>query len=597
MKTPQSLIDYLQKQTQERGNSPALQFYAGGRWEQWTWAEYSQRIDQLALALLELGVKPKDSVAIYASNRLEWAIFDFACQSIQAVVVPIYPTIAIDELEAILEDAKPKFMVLESGLPARQIRLVQPRFACIQKVITLDTMPEAQSLREDWVLWRDLPAGEKYLSALKELTQSIRRDTLATIVYTSGTSGTPKGVLLNHEQILSEVIESFTAVGVESSDVSLSILPYSHILGRIEIWGHLFAGFNLAFGRSIEKAREDLASIRPTIMVAVPRVFEKFHSLILSQIQSSQWKGWLADWALSIGFRVAAKRSRRQPLSLSLISGSLLADQVFLKQIKKVFGGRLRFAICGGAPLDPQVARFFHACDVLLLEGYGLTETTGAICVNTPSDYEFGTVGKPLPDVELMFAEDGEILIRSKKVGKAYHQNPEATQETFRRKIDGKDWFATGDIGLLNESGRLKITDRKKDLIKTAGGKYIAPQKVEAVLQNHSLISNVLIHGDRRKYIVALITLNKDEALRIAKSKELKYQDFASLTQHPEMLKLVRTIVADCNSKLSNFETIKKFSVLKEDFSVESGELTPSLKIRRKFVDQKFQTQLDELYR
>ena len=262
-----------------------------------------------------------------------------------------------------------------------------------------------------------------------------------------------------------------------------------------------------------------------------------------------------------------------------------------LSKVKEAFGGRLRFAISGGAPLAREIALFFHACDVLILEGYGLTETTAAVCVNTPYDYRFCSVGKPIGDVKLKIASDGEILVKSKKVMPAYYENPTATAEALE---DG--WFHTGDIGEIMDSGDLKITDRKKDLIKTAGGKYVAPQRLENLLKTHGMISNVLIHGDQKKYIVALLTLDKNQLLNFAKERNIQYPDFASLTQHPQVLATVRKLVAQTNSQLASFETIKRFTVLPEDFTVEAGELTPSLKVKRKLLDKKFKPQLEALY-
>lgn len=584
-------IEMLKAQSFQRGSDRAMRFYENGSWQQLTWKEYFERVRSLALSLLKLGIQPGDRLAIYANTRLEWAIFDQACLSLQVVVIPIYPTASLEEMEIILNASQPKIVVVEAGLPARQLRLIQQRLEFIEQVVTLDDSIERAASTDKWLYWESLKPAENLEAKWNEISKAIEPAQDATIVFTSGTSGVPKGVEISFRQLHSEVTEAFKAVGVSPEDVSLSILPYSHILGRVETWGHVYTGFTLCFGRSIEKVREDLKEIKPTVMVAVPRVFEKIHSLISAQMKNNTLQSVIADWALQVGFQVSHHAIHREPLSPILFGESLIADTLVLGKVKDAFGGRLKFAICGGAPLDPHVARFFHACGILLLEGYGLTETTGAICVNTPADYEFGTVGKPLPDVELKFSELGEISVRSDKVAKGYLNDPEGNARAFQ---DG--WFQTGDVGELTPDGRLRITDRLKDLIKTAGGKYVAPQKIEGILQNSGLISNALIHGDKKKYIVALITLEKNETLKLAKEMGLKFQDFASLTQHPEILKKVRAIVADCNSKLANHETIKKFSVLKEDFSLEAGELTPSLKLKRKLVDEKYKVQINALY-
>jgi long-chain acyl-CoA synthetase len=327
------------------------------------------------------------------------------------------------------------------------------------------------------------------------------------------------------------------------------------------------------------------------MMVAVPRIFEKVYAAIYAQVGNNPVTSKLFKWAVEIGKKAGEYRLQHKSVPIDLFLQYQLADRLVLKKVREAFGGRLRFAISGGAPMASDIALFFHACGVLVLEGYGLTETTAAICVNTPFNYRFGSVGTPIGDVQLKIAEDGEILVKSKKVMKEYYLDPEATKEAF---TDG--WYHTGDIGEILTSGDLKITDRKKDLIKTAGGKYVAPQRLENLLKMNSFIANVLIHGDQKKYIVALITLDKPSILQFAKDKNISFKDYESLTQHPAVLELVRRGVAEANSHLASYETIKRFSVLTRDFTVEDGELTPSLKVKRKVLDKKFANQLEALY-
>ncbi|HWU44547.1 MAG TPA: AMP-dependent synthetase/ligase, partial [Bdellovibrio sp.] len=407
----------------------------------------------------------------------------------------------------------------------------------------------------------------------------------------SGTTGRPKGVVLTHLQAISEVSEAFPFAGANDKDISLSFLPYAHILGRIEHWGHLFIGYTMAYAESLEKVRGNLTDIRPTIMVSVPRIFEKIYAAIWAQIQTQPLKLKLFNWAFTIGKEVGEYKMNGQSLPLDLLLKYQLAHKLVLSKISDAFGGRLRFAISGGAPISKDIALFFHSAGILILEGYGLTETTAAITVNTPFNYRFGSVGRPIGEVKIKIAEDGEILIKSDKVMKEYYKNPQATKEVF---TDG--WFHTGDIGEILPGGDLKITDRKKDLIKTAGGKYVAPQRLEGLLKMCPYITNVLIHGDQKKYIVALLTVDRPGLEKFAKEKGVAYKDWNELVKGSFVNEIIRKAVADANSQLASYESIKKYLILPNEFTVEDGELTPSLKVKRKVLDVKFRDQIESLY-
>jgi long-chain acyl-CoA synthetase len=497
------------------------------------------------------------------------------------------------DLEYILNNSKARFLILETRSMMKMFLAIREKCPSVEKIFVLEDVREEDP---DFHSWHELLQsgksllpkwGERWL----ELLNQTRADQVATLVYTSGTTGLPKGVVLTHTQIMSEVAEAFPYAGAHSHDTSLSFLPYAHVLGRIEHWGHTFIGFTLAFAESIERVRMNLVEVKPTIMVAVPRIFEKVYAAILTQIESNPIKRKMFARALKVGMEVSEYRTKREPLPLLLNIKYLAAQKLVLGKIKDAFGGRLRFAISGGAPLAREIAQFFHACDIMILEGYGLTETTAAVTVNTPYDYEFGTIGKPIGDVEIKFGDDGELFIRSKKVMREYFEDPESTAAVLK---DG--WLATGDIGERTSAGFIKITDRKKDLIKTGGGKYVAPQKLEGLLKLNPLVSQVLIHGDNKKYIVALITLEPTHLETYAKEKGLAYQTVEDLTQNNAILEVVRKSVAEANSNLASYETIKRFAVLPTDFTVESGELTPSLKVKRKFVDQKYRNQIEKLY-
>jgi long-chain acyl-CoA synthetase len=360
----------------------------------------------------------------------------------------------------------------------------------------------------------------------------------------------------------------------------------------VELWGHVHVGWMMGYAESIDRIKNGLMEIRPTFLVAVPRIFEKVYNGIVSKAEAQKTKKKIFQWALKVGLQVSDAKSSKRSIPLPLLVEYQLARKLVFDKLIEGLGGRLRFAFSGGAPLSKEIARFFHAANIYLLEGYGLTETTAGIFVNSLYDYRFGTVGKPIGDTRVKIAEDGEILVNSKKVMIGYYKNDSATREVL--SDDG--WFATGDIGELTPDGFLRITDRKKDLIKTAGGKFVAPQKLENLLKLNKYISNVLIHGDKRKYVIALVTLNFDEINRLAAENGITTRDHAQLVKQNVVKEAIRQAVADVNAQLASYESIKAFEILPEDFTIDSGELTPSLKVRRKFCDKKYASVIDRLY-
>ncbi|MEK6773694.1 MAG: long-chain fatty acid--CoA ligase [Bdellovibrionota bacterium] len=593
MNHKKTIVDAILDFPNRTSNPIAVQFKKQEQWVVKSWLEYYQNLSQFGAALLHLGLNKGEKVSIMSNTRYEWSVADAGILASGGVVVPVYTNSTSTEVEYILNHSETKILLIENDLGLRvwnQIRSQCPR---VEKVIIIETR---SALAEGYVTWNELlDIGSKILETkpnfLTDQARQVSASDAATIVYTSGTTGLPKGVLLTHTQIVSEVSEAFPLCGVSEKDVSLSFLPYAHVLGRVEHWGHQWLGFTMAYAESIDQIRVNLKEIQPTILVAVPRIFEKIYSAIWAQMENQKLKAKAFDWALKAGLAVGELKQTRSQMPLSLLAEFILADRLLLCRVRDAFGGKLKFCISGGAPLSSDVALFFHACGVLILEGYGLTETTAAICVNTPFNYKFGSVGRPIGDVEIKIAEDGEILIKSKKVMKEYYKDPQATSSTLH---DG--WFATGDIGEILSGGHLKITDRKKDLIKTAGGKYVAPQKLENLLKISPLVSQVLIHGDQKKYIVALITVDRLQVERMAKENSWSFDQWQDLTQKHEVYEAVRRALAETNSKLASFETIKKFLIIPTEFTVEGGELTPSLKIKRKHLDQKYHKEIDSLY-
>ncbi len=563
------------------------------QWKEISWIEYYDQIVIAGSALLALGVKPETKIAIMSNTRFEWSIADYAILGNQAVTVPVYQTVTPMDLKHILSNSEAEILFVETRAMLKLFLQIREFCPAIRKVICIDPVRDTDIEFLTWDEFMALGKQEKpnQEAEFKRRCQATTRQDMATILYTSGTTGLPKGVVLTHEQIMSEITEAFPHLGVTEEDCTLSFLPYAHVMGRIEHWGHIVVGFKMAYAESIERIRGDLLEIKPTIIVAVPRIFEKVYSAIFAQLGNNIFRTQVFQRALKVGQAFGQLKLDRKPILWKLFLEYQVAQKLVLHKVRDAFGGRLRFAVSGGAPIAKDVALFFNSCGIVILEGYGLTETTAAICANTPFNYHFGSVGRPIGDVQIKIAEDGEILIKSKKVMREYYKDPESTEKSFTN-----GWFHTGDIGELLPSGDLKITDRKKDLIKTAGGKYVAPQHLENLLKMNTFISNVLIHGDQKKYIVALLTLDPQFLKNFAKDKGLSYQDTSSLTQNPAVLEIVRRGVAETNTRLASFETIKRFAILPNEFTVEGGELTPSLKVKRKVLDQKFKRQLEALY-
>lgn len=576
MKDKKPITQYF-LEGRERREPVAIRFKRHKQWLEFTWNDYYRSAEAAALGLAALGVKAGDRVAILANTRWEWAALDFGIMGLGAVTVPIYQTNRPEEIEHILKDASVKILVLEDQAQFRKWEHIARRCPAVERVVCIQ--PPDGGLNGA-VAWDDFTASgiDKFRGDPEFFPRAIaanRLGDLATIVYTSGTMGEPKGAMLTHRQILSEVEDLVRAYPISPADSTLSFLPYAHVLGRVELWLHTYLGFTLNFAESIDRLRANLAEVKPTVMIGVPRIFEKIYAGLMTQIEGHAWRKRVFTFL----------HGHRDPLR------SRLGDWLIYSKLREGLGGRLRFAVSGGAPLDATLGAFFHSAGILVLEGYGLTETTAAIAVNTPSNYQFGTVGKPLKDVEIRIADDGEILVKSSKVMHGYFNNDLATSEAIQ---DG--YFHTGDIGQWTDRGFLRITDRKKDLIKTSGGKYVAPQKIEGLLKNNPLISHALIHGDQKKYVVALLTLNEPFAKAMARERGWMFRDFRSLTQAPEIKEALRKSIAQVNAQLASYETIKNFAVLPDDFTIERGELTPSLKVKRKVCDEKYKGVLEELY-
>ena len=524
-------------------------------WREVSWREAGERVDGLAQALLAHGVRKGDAVAVLSRTRLEWILLDWAIMSIGAVVVGLYPTNTASECAYILGHSEAVLVFAEDELQREKLDSVRAELPHLRELIGFDELESFTGAGEPE------PVGE---------------DDLATLIYTSGTTGPPKGCMLTHKNLTTAAIRVRTHIE-GTTDTVLLFLPMAHSFARICHQSAAYRGATLALCSEATRVPEALARVRPTILPAVPRVYEKVHSNALGEIErASGAKRAIGRWALRVGSRAGALRRSGRSLSPLLRVEVALADRLVFSKVRERLGGRLRLGISGAAPLSVDVLEFFNSLNMLVIEGYGLTETSSSLSVNDPDDYKFGTVGHAVEGCDVRLDTDGEILVRSDTVFSGYYKEPEATAAAFTD--DG--WFRTGDVGELDEDGWLKITDRKKDLIITAGGKNIAPQNLENALKASRFVSQALVVGDRRPYVTALITLDPVE--------------MQTAPGDPD--ELVQGIVDDVNRDRVRVEQIKRFAILPRDFTREDGELTPTLKLRRKIVHEHFADEIEQLY-
>lgn len=583
-----TLVHKLLDHTDKRPDKPAVRYFKNDDLYTLTWQQTYDHIDHVYRSLKGLGLNAGDTVAIYSDTCKEWGFLDLALMGLGSVSVPIYHSSPVSDVQVILNKAKPQYLFVQNEALYNRIKNI-PELCDIKKIIFIDAFKHNN---EKALTLQDVLNLKVEPASLQDAVNTIDAKAIVTVIFTSGTSGQPKGVVLTHEQVLSSVSETFPLLGVTDQDSTLTFLPFTHVLGRIELWGHYFCGYCLGYAQSIDRIKKNLTVVQPTVIVGVPRIFEKIYFGILSQIEISKIKKRVFDYAIKTGGKLNEYRQKKEGAPFVLGLQALLSHHLVYKNIQQKLGGRIRFAVSGGAPLDPQISDFFQNCGLTLLEGYGLTETTGPIFVNTLFDHRSGTVGKAIGDVKVKFAEDGEILVHSLKITPQYYEDVESTTNAF----DEEGFFRTGDIGGLDKDGFLKITDRKKDLIKTAGGKFVAPQKLQNLFATQAMVSHVHIHGDKRKFIVALITLDPQELKKFRIQNEMEDMSLSELYKSRKLNEEIRKIVSQINSQLASFETIKNFLLLEKDFSIEGGELTPSLKMKRKKIDELYAKQIEELY-
>lgn len=563
-----------------------------GRYQPLSTEEFGRRVKHLCLGLKDLGLQKGDKVVILSENRPEWVITDHANLCLGASTVPIYTSLVSEQIKYIIDDSDAKAVVVSCEDLWKKVEAVKPSLTQVRHFITfLEEAPDGV-LPFNQVLERGRKIDEQNPLLFESLVNAVKPEDEASLIYTSGTTGAPKGVILTHSNFLSNVQSVSAIIEFSDKDTVLSFLPLSHVLERMVTFTYIFKGCRIGYAESVESVGENLLEIRPNVMVSVPRVFEKIYAKVMDTVLAgSTLKKRIFYWALKVGKEYGRRKLNRQTIPGGLQRKRNLAHKLVYSKIIAKTGGRVRFFVSGGAPLSKDIAEFFYALGLVILEGYGLTETSPVISVNTFENIRLGTVGKPIPGVEVKIGPDGEILTRGPHVMKGYYKKEAETREAFEG-----DWFHTGDIGHIDKDGFVVITDRKKDIIVTAGGKNIAPQPIENILRTNPFISNAVVIGDRRRFVCALIVPNFEKLEKYAQSSHIPFAGRAELVGNEQVVNFVKAEVDRATPNLAQYERIKRIALLDRDFEIEKGEMTPSLKVKRNIVEQKYKALIDALY-
>ncbi|MFN7973730.1 MAG: long-chain fatty acid--CoA ligase [Acidobacteriota bacterium] len=577
------------------GKPDLLKSKVGGNWTDISTAEVKSAVAEIAAGLAGQGVERGQSVAILAENRPQWLMADYAILGLGAVSVPIYPTLLSDQVHYILDDSDAVAVFVSTRQQAAKVAEIRARLPKLRFVVVMD--PDVKKDEAGGIVpWVDLASAGRERAKRepgfyeREVAATQPGD-LATLIYTSGTTGEPKGVMLTHDNLASNVKTIARLAGFASGDIALSLLPLSHVFERMADFCYMAVGATIAYAESIDKVPQNISEIRPTVVAAVPRLYEKMYARVLENGRKEGGiKRSIFEWAMGVASRHGKERQAgRAPGGLLALQYSI-AEKLVYSKVKARMGGRIRFFISGGAPLAKDICEFFYGLGIYILEGYGLSETSPVIAVNTPEAHRLGTVGKPIPGVEVRIAEDGEILCRGPNVMKGYFHKEQATREAF----DG-EWFRTGDIGHIDSGGFLVITDRKKDLFKTSGGKYITPQPIENQLKGDEIVAQAVLIGNSKKFVAALLVANVDAVRKRLPATPLNEAP-EECVKHPQVRELFDKHVSAINAGLAQYEKIKKFEILARDFTPESGELTPTLKVKRKVVNERYAAIIDGMY-
>jgi len=572
-------------------NNTAFSYPAGSGWKTVSWKEFGDQVKLIAMGLRALGVKAEQRVAILSGTRYEWVAADLGILCAAGATSTIYPSSLADDCAYIVSDSGTVIVFAENDEQVKKLMSVKAQMPELQKIVVFDgkasgdgfiiTLQELQELGK--------PSTQAEYEAV---TKEAKNDGIATLIYTSGTTGKPKGVILTHDCWVYEGEAIAEMKLLVPEDVQFFWLPLAHSFGKVLESAQLAIGFHTAIDGRVDKIIENLGQVKPTFVAAVPRIFEKVYNKVVDGAKKGGGlKYSIFKWSIEVGKEVSKLRQSGQEPSGLLAMKNGIAQKLVFQKLQDRFGGRLRYFVSGSAPLSREMAEFFHACNILILEGYGLTESSAASFVNRPVGFKFGTVGPPLPGTTLKIEPDGEILIKGRGIMRGYHNKPEETAAALK---DG--WLLTGDIGELDEGGRLKITDRKKDLIKTSGGKYVAPQNLEGKFKlvcNYA--SNAVIHGNNRNFVVLLVALDPEAIMEWAKTNGVN-GGYEEVVKDPRTHALIKPFVTELNKGLASYESVKNFAILPKDLTLEAGDLTPSLKVKRKAVETKYKDLLEGFY-
>jgi long-chain acyl-CoA synthetase len=591
--TIQTIPDLVYKKIQAFNKPDCLMLKRNDAYLNISGSEVVENVEAVAAALITWGTQNGDRIGLLAENRPEWAYTDLGILSAGAITVPIYGTLPAVQIEYIIKDSQMQIVFVSNETQLNKFLEIRSNLPQVKKIVVFDPpagLPDGVTAFSS-VVTEGKEALKKNPSMVRDRAATVQPDDVFSIIYTSGTTGEPKGVMLTNRNVISNVQAVYDLFTFQKNDVSLSFLPLSHIFERMAgYYTMLYSGCTIAYAENIESLAKNLGEVQPTILISVPRVYEKFYQRVMDNVAGEHGiKKKLATWALRIAAEHTEKKLSGKPISGGLAFKHKIADKLVLGKIRSRLGGKLRVMLSGGAALPRQLGLFFYGLGLTILEGYGLTETSPVICVNRPEKFKFGTVGPAIPGVQVKIAEDGEILTKGPHVMKGYFNKPKATDEV----ITSDQWFRTGDIGEIDADGFLRITDRKKDLIVTSGGKNIAPQFVENALKTSRYVAQVVVLGDKRKFPCALIVPNMDNLKKFAAANTVKDQE---LLRSKIILAEIQKDLDEQSKDLAPFERVKKIALLDREFTIESGELTPSLKIKRNVVEKKYKEIIDGLY-
>jgi long-chain acyl-CoA synthetase len=592
---PKTLAELFYRAAKEKSRPDVLNHKTDAAWQPISSETMIRRAENIALGLYALGLRPGEKAALMSANCPAWTLTDAACQISGVINVPVYTTLNAHQVEYILKDSGAQVFFIENLSCYEHLQSIQPFLARLKKLIIFDSgsvaAKNAMTLAELETSGEKLRAEQPDL--LKKLTAEIKPDDIATLIYTSGTTGEPKGVMLSHTNLVSNVLDASERYDFTPHDKALSVLPLSHIFERTGMYVYIWNGMAVYYAESIERARDNLAEVKPTIFVGVPRIFEKVYGGAKGKAEmGGGLKPKIFDWAIEIAKEHARLTTENKNVPRLLAVKHSIADKLIYSKLRAIFGGRLRYCISGGAALSDEIALIFTGAGISIMQGYGLTETSPVISSNNPMHSRLGTAGKPIRSVELKFASDGEILVRGASVMQGYYNKPEATREAFTD--DG--FLKTGDIGRLDADGFLIITDRKKELFKTSGGKYIAPAPIEGMIKASRFVNQVVLVGNERNFPAALVVPNFEQLENYAKLKNLDCKTPAEFCSHPKIIDLLKRQIDELTPNLSNYEKVKKIALLEREMTIEGGELTPTLKVKRRVVDEKYKDVIDKIY-